>query len=287
MWRTVKRVWSRTWNEFVYGGHILSVGGASVAYTTGLLLGVSVTWELLLMVYLALQAIYLYDRYTDIKRDILVSTERAAYLSRGIKRIPFAIGLCSSLFVIFLVASGNLMAIVFGLVLVGGAFCYNIYLKRLTKRIIAFKNLFVSLCWASITPFVALYYLYPVNTEVLLLFSFVFIILFVNVSFCDIKDCEDDRKRGLLTPVVVMGKKRLLKFSRIVVFVSVAPLVYGVSAGFLPAFALFLLLIIPYALFYFRRAEREDADLGYLTNTVVYGGYILWSVFAYVGRILL
>lgn len=283
----IYRMCSSAWYEFVYGGHILSVGGASIAYTTGLIIGVSITWELLLIVYLALQAIYLYDRYTDIKRDTLISTERALYLSRRIRRIQFTIGVCVSLLVIFLVASGNLRAISFGFVLIGGGFLYNIRLKRLTTRIVAFKNLFVSLYWASITLFVALYYLYPVDTAVLLIFSFVFIILFVNVSFCDIKDCEDDRERGLLTPVVVLGQKRLLRFARIVVFVSVAPLVYGVIAGFLPTFSLFLLFIVPYALSYFRRAEKKDTDLGHLTNTVVYGGYILWSVFAYVGRTLL
>ncbi len=275
------------WNEFVYGGHILSLGGSSVAYTSSLLLNIRITWDFLLIVYLGLQVIYLYDRYLDIKHDILTNIERTKYFSKNSKKMPFIILLYFLVFCLILLSSKNTNAIIFACILFVVSFLYAIFFKKFTKKIPAFKNIFVSVCWASITILLALYYFYPLNKELFLVFLFVCMILFVNVSFCDIKDYEGDKKKKILTPVVLLGKEKLLKISRIFIVIAAAPLIYGVCVNLLPKFSLFLLFIIPYAFYYFNKATEEKTNISYLTNTLVYGGYILWSVFIYIGKTLI
>lgn len=276
-----------TWNEFIYGGHILSLGGSSVAYTTSLLLDIKITWNFPLMIYLGLQAIYLYDRYLGKRHDILTNTERTKHLSRYFKKMPLIIFFYLLFFGIILLSSKNVNFIIFASILVIVSFMYAIFLKKFTKKIFAFKNFFVSFCWSSITILLALYYSYPLNKELFLIFSFAFIVLFANISFCDIKDYEGDKKRGMLTPVVVLGREKLLKLLRIIIAFSAIPIIYGAYLNLLPKFALFLLFIIPYSFYYFSKAMNEKANLNYLTNTLVYGGYILWSVFVYIGKILI
>lgn len=281
------RLLKTIWNEFIYGGHLLSLGGSSVVYTASLLLNIKITWDFLLIVYLGLQVIYLYDRYLDIKHDAPTNIDRTKYFSKHAKKMPFIILFYSLVFCFILLSSKNVNAIIFACILFIISFLYAGFFKKFTKRIFAFKNFFVSLCWASLIIFLALYYFYPLNKEFFLVFSFVFMVLFVNVSFCDIKDYNGDREKKILTPVVLLGKGKLLKISRVIIVITVVPLIYGVYANLLPTFSLFLLFIIPYAFYYFSRATKEKTDLSYLTNTFVYGGYILWSVFVYIGKIIL
>lgn len=275
------------WNEFVYGGHILAVGGSSVAYTGSLLLGINSSWSFLLMIYFIIQAVYLFDRYLDLKHDSLTNSTRTKYLSKHFQFIPVLILFYILLFLAILFSAENIMAIFFGLGLIGASLLYALIFKNITKKIPAFKNIFVSLCWASIVVLLNLYYNYPINIELILVFSFVFIILFANVSFCDIKDYEGDKKKKILTPAVIFGKEKLISILRIIIPISFLPLIYGVYYNVLPGYTLFLLFMVPYIFHYLNRAEDESSDLNYTTNTLVYGGYILWGVFTFIGKLIM
>ena len=275
------------WNEFVYGGHILAIGGSSVAYTGSLLLGVDSSWGFLLMIYFIIQAVYLSDRYLDLKHDSSTNRTRTKYLSRHFKFIPLLIFFYILFFLVILFSAESIIAIFFGLGLIGVSLLYALILKNITKKIPAFKNIFVSLCWASIVILLALYYNYSFNIELILVFSFVFIILFANVSFCDIKDYRGDKKKKILTPAVIFGKEKLIKILRVIVLVSFLPLIYGVYYGILPEYTLFLFFMIPYIFHYFNKAESENCDLNYTTNTLVYGGYILWGIFIFIGKLIM
>ncbi|MDG7001124.1 MAG: hypothetical protein JRN15_18675, partial [Nitrososphaerota archaeon] len=56
--------------EIVYGGHMLSIGCASIAAATSILLGQTPTPELLVMAYLFSYGAYMLNRSSEIDQDM-------------------------------------------------------------------------------------------------------------------------------------------------------------------------------------------------------------------------
>ena len=192
----IKDVLQSIWNEFIYGGHLLSLGASSIVFTSALLLEIKITWDCLLMVYLGMESAYLYNRYKDFKKDLLTNPERTRYLERYISKIPLIICIFAALIVGLLIHFTNLKAILFTLFLLLMSFLYSKIFKALTAKILGFKNIFVSLMWGSLVIFLVVYYSLPLQTSVLLVFLFVFLRFFINTSFFDIKDIESDKKEN-------------------------------------------------------------------------------------------
>mgnify|MGYP001562821980 CR=1 FL=1 len=71
----IEKILKTIWKEFVYGGHLLSLGAASIVFTSAILLEIKITWDCLLVVYLGAQIIYLYNRYKEFKKDSLTNPE--------------------------------------------------------------------------------------------------------------------------------------------------------------------------------------------------------------------
>ncbi|NOQ67864.1 hypothetical protein GQ568_00295, partial [Patescibacteria group bacterium] len=98
----IKQVLKFVKNEIIYGGHLLSLGAASIIFTSAVLLDIKVTWDCLFVTYLGIQAIYLYDRYKKFEEDILTSPERANHLRKYLKYLPIIIFFIILIFVLFL-----------------------------------------------------------------------------------------------------------------------------------------------------------------------------------------
>ena len=75
----LKKILNSIWNEFVYGGHLLSLGAVSIVYTASILLDIRITWDFLLVVYLGTESVYLYNRFKEYKVDFLTNPERTEH----------------------------------------------------------------------------------------------------------------------------------------------------------------------------------------------------------------
>ncbi|MDD3491860.1 MAG: UbiA family prenyltransferase [Candidatus Pacebacteria bacterium] len=274
--------------EFIYGGHLLSLGGAGIVWSVIILLDVSFSWQILLISYLIPQIIYTYNHFKESKEDILTNPERADYLQKKIRKFPYIISFY--LLILFLVISffANINIFFFVFLLVIGGLLYTVYFKKLTEKLLCFKNIYVSLFWALIISVPFLYYSLSFNSFFVLFFFFVFLRWIVNSIFFDIKDIKDDKGKKLKTLPAIIGKKKTLQFLHIVNFISFAPIFIGAYFKILPFFSLSLIIFYFYSYWYLMTTkEVEDKKIRLLSYIMVDGEYIFWPIVLIISKILI
>jgi len=280
----IEKIVNSIWNEFVYGGHLLSFGAVSIVYTASILLDIRITWDFLLVVYLGTESVYLYNRFKEYKVDFLTNPERTEHIKKYVKYIPFIIFLMTFSAIVFVVYFNKISALTFGLLLLIIGLLYSLFFKKITEKIIAFKSFFISLMWSLLVLFLAIYYSAPINLALFLFSVFVFLRFFVSVSFFDIKDIKTDKQEGLKTLAVVLKQSTLWQFLSIIAILAVLPLIIGVYLRILPISSLMLFLTIPYTFFYFKQLENKNISPYFLYNVIVDGEFIFWLFFVLIGK---
>ena len=282
----IEKIVNSIWNEFVYGGHLLSFGAVSIVYAASILLDIRITWDFLLVVYLGTESVYLYNRFKEYKVDFLTNPERTEHIKKYVKYIPFIIFLMTFSAIVFVVYFNKISALTFGLLLLIIGLLYSLFFKKITEKIIAFKSFFISLMWSLLVLFLAIYYSAPINLALFLFSVFVFLRFFVSVSFFDIKDIKTDKQEGLKTLAVVLKQSTLWQFLSIIAILAVLPLIIGVYLRILPISSLMLFLTIPYTFFYFKQLENKNISPYFLYNVIVDGEFIFWLFFVLSGNFI-
>ena len=280
----IEKIVNSIWNEFVYGGHLLSFGAVSIVYAASILLDIRITWDFLLVVYLGTESVYLYNRFKEYKVDFLTNPERTEHIKKYVKYIPFIIFLMTFSAIVIVVYFNKISALTFGLLLLIIGLLYSLFFKKITEKIIAFKSFFISLMWSLLVLFLAIYYSAPINLALFLFSVFVFLRFFVSVSFFDIKDIKTDKQEGLKTLAVVLKQSTLWQFLSIIAILAVLPLIIGVYLRILPISSLMLFLTIPYTFFYFKQLENKNISPYFLYNVIVDGEFIFWLFFVLIGK---
>ncbi len=239
------------WKELIYKGHLTAFGATSIVLMTATLLKIKVTWECLVIVYLASEIIYLYNRYKEIDKDFLTNPERTKYFLKHNKHIRLSIFLLSLAFVGVLTITVKINLLVFGVFFVFLGLLYSVFFKKLTKNIIAFKNFFVSFCWATIVIFVSIFYSYQYILPVFLIFVFVWINMFVQEALLDIKDVKNDKRENLLTLPIILSRSLLFYVLFFLTILASAFIFYGIYFHLLPVCSVILFFVIPYNFFLF------------------------------------
>jgi 4-hydroxybenzoate polyprenyltransferase len=283
----LKKILNSIWNEFVYGGQLISLGAISIVFTSAILLNIKITWDCLMVVYLGTYTFLLYNRYKELKTDFLTNPQRTKYLRRYINYTPLFIFSFILIFTGISFYFNKLTVLLFGFSLFLLGLFYTKFLKKITKKIIAFKNICFSLIAALLIIFLAIYYSFPLNLPLLLILIFVYLRLFVNTNFLDIKDIESDKEESLLTLAIVLGKKRLIRFLSLINILAVMPIIAGFYFHLLPKFSLMLLFTIPYTFYYFKKSENRNLSFSNLYYGLVDGEFILWPIFVLLGKFLL
>lgn len=286
MW-SLRDIIKSAWDEFIYGGHLLSLGASSIVYTSAVLLDIKITWDFLIVVYLSVQAPYLYNRYKEFSKDYLTNPERTRFVERKMKLLPFLIFLYFIAFILILLFFGGFKAFLFGFFLSLLSFLYSKFFKGLTKNILGFKNFTVSFLWTLFVPFLTVYYSYPLNVSVFLIFLFVFFRLFIHEAFFDIKDIESDKREKLLTFPIFLGKEKLINTLNVINIFSIFPIILGVYFNLFSSYSLILFLTILYSMYYLRQAKCAEYDQNFLYNVIGDGEFILWIFYIFLGKTLL
>ena len=285
--RKIKRALNSIRDEFVYGGHLLSLGAVSIVFTSAVLLGIKITWDCLIVIYLGTEAVYLYNRHKEFDKDFLTNPQRTRHIKKYIKYIPLIVFIFSFLAVIIVIYFNKISALIFGLLMLFTGLIYTKSLKKFTRKIAALKNLFVSLNWALLITFLVLYYSLPLNISVVLIFLFIYLRLLVHEGFSDIKDIESDSKEQLLTLPIILEREELFIILSIITILAVIPIIYGFYLNLFPSFSLMLLLTVPYTFYYLRKIKTGEVNTPFLNYVLVDGEYILWSAFILLGKFLL
>jgi 4-hydroxybenzoate polyprenyltransferase len=282
----INKILKPIFDEFIYGGHLLSLGASGIVLTVMVLLNEKISISLLVIAYLIAQIVYTLNHYKELKIDIMTNPERAKYLAKGEKYFPLLISVYSVLLLTILILFSNLNTLVFIFIL--GALGF-FYLKNLTKNIIGFKNYYVAFLWA--TASVVLPYLYfsiKVDKFFYFIFIFVFIRWLVNTTFFDLKDIKGDKDEGLKTIPVVIGVKNTLLLLSFYNILSGAILIYAIYFGVISIAASGLLLLIPYSFYYlFISYNANPAKIRKVSYIMVDGEYVFWPILILLGGLII
>ncbi|KPJ73078.1 hypothetical protein AMJ48_02435 [Parcubacteria bacterium DG_74_1] len=285
----IQRVLKSIWKEFVYGAHLVALTGPAVIVTIIILLEEKNNWELPLIAYLLVFLNYRYNYYKGIKTDSLTNPARADYLgkciecSQGLIWAAFLV----LLFVLFFFV--DLKVVLFTIFLIIMGLCYTNLFKELTNKIMGLKNFYISISWALFVALVGFYYS-DFCWSLLIVFLFIFLKGMLNTIFLDIKDIESDKREGLKTVPVVLGKERTLKSLHVLNFLSLLPIIIGVYFVFLPTIALILLIFYFYDFYYFKLVSSQNINIqkfSYISYIAADGEFLLWPIALFLAKAIL
>ena len=284
----IKKTLRSFWKEFIYGGHLLAIGAASIVFSTSFLLNLKITWDSLFVAYLMFYPLYLYNRYKEIEIDYLTNPKRTEYLKTYIHQAPIIISILILTLIVSFIYFSNIWALIFGALLVLFGLLYSTIFKKYTKKIPFFKNFYVSSFFASLVFFFVIYYSYPLKTLIIpvLLFSiFVYSKAFMMQILLDLKDLESDEKEELLTFPSIFRRKKTFNYLKIISVITTAsiPLIFSVYFNIFPKSILLLLLTIPFNFYCFKKT-KEHNYFGYILAS---GEFVLWSFLLLIGEFIL
>ena len=180
--------------EFIYGGHLVSLGAPAYVLSVSLLMGIDPLKQLLLISYLMPLIVYNYNYFGEMDSDESTNPERVHYVKSKVTLYPVII-LCYMVILaiaLFLYANWGLLEFVS--ILVVGGVLFTIVLKDFTKKIPGFKNAYTALIWSfGGTFFPVFYFSLPISWFFILVFMFMYSRSIGNVIFFDLKDIESDK----------------------------------------------------------------------------------------------
>ncbi len=272
----IKKLLKLVWNEFIYGGHLQSLGAAGIVFVSGILLGIRITWDILFITYLIFYVVYLYDRSREIGKDQATNPERSRHLQSYSRSITAILSAGVIILMISLICFANFWASIFALLLVIFGLLYTKLFKRLTKKIALFKNFYVANFFSVLIFFPIVYYSPSVTssliTGALALLVLIYFKSIVMQIALDLKDAATDKGEGLLTLAVMIGKEKTLRVLKAASILSVAPIL--LSVFIFPKSILMLLLIIPFNFYCFKLIEKQN----YFGYILISGEFLLWAI---------
>jgi 4-hydroxybenzoate polyprenyltransferase len=277
------------YDELIYGGHLLSLGTASIAGSAAVIMGMTPTVPLLLMAYLFSNAAYTVNRASEAEQDEVSHPARTEWLRSRRRYLPaiagayfvlgYGLALLRNTYFFLALLVPLALSILYS---VGSGPMQKLTGARRLKDGLGVKNVAIALGWSLIPFLVGLYYL-SVPIALLLLCPFIFMRLLVNTIFFDARDVKADALYGTRTIPSVLGEKVA---NRVMSLVDVACFVYVVvicAFGIFPSYSLTLAVFPLYSFTYRYLAKRTDQNV--IRDLVADGEYLLWMPVILVGKI--
>ena len=223
----------------------LAFNGFLKTYYSFLLFGVIIKWDLLLAMFLTTFAVYCINKLTDKEEDAVNSPERANFVNGNEKYLGFIL-VISYITAIILGLSESIYAMLVLLFPLCTGIIYSIKLSPRIPRlkdIFGVKSLIVALNWTIVPMFLPLVSSSKVPLILIIsVFCFFFVKTFANTVLFDIRDIEGDKKSGIKTIPIGIGKSRTKKILSAFTL-SLAPLILLLFINGLP-FVIFLTMTL-------------------------------------------
>lgn len=270
--------------EFIHGGHVLALGSSLVAVSVMILNGMILKWEFLPILYLMTLCIYNFDHYREMERDFSDNLGRVNHLFKYKKVLPILITAYGISSISLLIMFGNFESIIFGTIFLSMGIVYSYRVKKLTSKILAFKNFYTASAVALSALFTVIYCGFQINLLFFVIFIFLFLRFFVNTSFCDIKDMHTDKNHGILTLPLYFGKNYFLKLLHIINILSFFVLLSAIILEILPPYSIFLVFVNIYCFYYIKKSKSPKINITSLSDIIVDGEFIFWPIFLILGK---
>ncbi len=266
--------------EFVYGAHLLSLGGVGIILSILLVTNLEINFVFLLMIYLMYQVVYNYNHFRELKSDLLSNPERSKHLStrqRWISISPF-------FYLVLLVGSlitTNIPTLLLVSFITIGGILYTEYFKKI--RILGFKSYYVSFFWALSIMLIPLFYSQNNFTTYVYFAVFIFLRFMVSTIFFDIKDIDSDKRMNIITFPIKWGKKKTIYILHIINIASILPVLLGIYLEQLGIYSLLLASVLVIDFIYLAVSMNlKNKDLRILSYLVVDGQYMFWPLIIFI-----
>jgi 4-hydroxybenzoate polyprenyltransferase len=276
----VVKILNKLGQEFIYGGHLLSLGALGIVWSVMLITGNSGGWVIFILAYLASQIVYNHDHMRDLQQDSVHSIhERSWYLAQTITCQRVLMIVYITLFLAVAVMT-TLSASLLAVSIVAGGVLYTIKFKKLMKRFVGLKNIYVALFWSLLVFLVPFHFSTPAgDIAILVIVLFVFIRWVINSAFFDIKDIRSDSELGLKTLPVRFGISTSIYYLHMINIMSFGLLLLAILYNTVPTYTSALLFFPLYSFYYLYVANKlTDRELRRISYIVVDGEYILWPI---------
>jgi 4-hydroxybenzoate polyprenyltransferase len=275
--------------EIIYGGYIPALVGPSLVITTASLTDVGVSIPILIISYLIPLIVYSFDYYKDMDNDQHTNYERAVYFKRKSKIYPYMLASYLLILSILVIFFTNWMMISFISILVLVSIVYPLGLKRFTKFIPGFKNMFTIFIWAIAGTFsLAVINMLEISAVYLLIFLFFYLKMLPNTIFFFFSDVKNDAQEKLKTIPVILGKIKTLKLMYILNFLAFIPLFIGIWLQVIPIYASLMVLFLFYSIYYLNKSFKlSDKEINPKFFILADLEFIFWPALLILGNLAL
>ncbi|MGB9838167.1 UbiA family prenyltransferase [Methanothermobacter sp.] len=245
---------------FVYGGILPALWGPSLLLASSALLERPCRPITVVISFMLPLTVYAYDYLADSKVDSLTDPQRSHFSERWGKWI---ISSCAATLIALLGICRDPFMTALTVVLLTAGILYTGFFKGLTRRITGFKNIYLGLIWSSWTVLPTA----PctLTESHLVVFTFIFLKVYVNTAFSDYKDAESDRLQGLRTLPAVYGEKGSSVILQVINASGAVVLCAGILLGLVPGTGAAAVILAIYTGLYLHLKGKMDIKRATLT----------------------
>jgi len=254
-------------------------------YFSFLLFNIELNSKLLLAAFFVTFTVYNLNKLTDKEEDSVNLPERGDYV-QGNERLLLLLSIFSyfiALLLGFLVNFLTMPVLLFPFI-VGIFYSMRIHpkLPRL-KDIVGVKSSIVATSWAVITTFIPAICSQNASTIVPLIFYFFFIKLFVNTILFDVRDIDGDKKSGVKTIPVTIGRSKTKKLLLAIHSSLMAWLAISVLLGLFSRYLPVLIFCIVYGYWYINHfCNKNEKIRGFSLDLLVDGEWLFVAALCFV-----
>lgn len=271
-------------NYLAYINVIISLGAMSLTYMTASLFSIHSDLFMYVISGLITFFVYSFNRFTDIKEDIINNPKRTyiikkhgyLFLFGALVSITLAIifSYLHSFLTLILVSLPALFVLIYSVKWLPKFISY----KRL-KEIPIIKNILVSLGW-SIIPFYVSIYSNTFHLGMFYISIFIFLRIFIGVIMFDIRDIKGDKIYNIQTIPVRYGIEKSKYIILMLNILTLLIFVFGIFMKMLPFYVFFIGLFAFFmGILYIYLIDRYD--INFLCNVIVDGEYVLLGLITF------
>lgn len=288
MYNLIKNIFNRIKNEIIYGGHIISMDSPAFILTICILQDIPINIFALIIAFFIPLAVYSYNYQKEVDKDATTDPIKSSFLEKRKNIFPYLLSLDIIIIFALAILLFNYGFLIFALIIVTGGILYTTVFKVLTRYVPGFKSIYATLIWAYAGTFF-LIFLNSLELSLFYLFIFIFIYLrmFVNIAFFDLKDMDADKKEGLKTLPIILGKNNTIIFLNLINFISIILLYVFIYIGVLPLYAISLSLFYFYTYYYLKKSKTAVGD-EILTYSYIIADaeFIFWPIILILSNII-
>ncbi len=276
---------ARLWFEKVFSFTQLSsvfigIVMAAILYFSFLLEGASTNLLLLLATFFLAISVYSFNKVTDIEEDAVNLPERAQFAKRNRDLLILASLVSINIAIVFAFFSNPYASvlIIFPFYI---SVLYSIGVQKLRlKDVLLLKNVIAAATCTVAAVLLPLVVHSDAALIVMLVAYFVFLKLFINSVIFDIRDIEGDKKAGVRTIPVYLGKSKTRALLLILNSTLIAWVALSLICGLFSTYLYVVIFSVLYGYWYILHFTRAKVKASNLFDLLVDGEWVILAIYA-------